>query len=195
MNTALFYDTETTGLPMYKDPSDHPDQPHIVQLAACLVDLDTRKIISSMDVTVYPDGWVIPEEVTAIHGITTDHALEVGVPEGVALAMFMAMWDGRLRIGHNESFDARILRIAQHRYGAPEEVLAKWKEGQAACTCWLARPHTLLPKNKLPKLTEAYQHFVGKPMEGAHTAMGDVRACMAVFFALQEVETPQPLAA
>lgn len=195
MNTALFYDTETTGLPMYKDPSDHPDQPHIVQLAACVVDLDTRKIINSMDVTIFPDGWVIPAEVTAIHGITTDHALEVGVPEGVALAMFMSMWDGRLRIGHNESFDARILRIAQHRHGATDDVLAKWKEGQAECTCWMARPHTQLPKNKLPKLTEAYQHFMGKPMANAHTAMADVQACIDVYFAIRDAAIPVPQAA
>ena len=29
----LMFDTETTGLPLWKDPSDHPDQPHLVQLA------------------------------------------------------------------------------------------------------------------------------------------------------------------
>lgn len=46
MKTALFYDTETTGLPL----SEHPDQPHIVQLAAILVDLDTRREIASMAV-------------------------------------------------------------------------------------------------------------------------------------------------
>jgi DNA polymerase-3 subunit epsilon len=59
MNIAIFYDTETTGLPLFKEPSEHPDQPHIVQLAGCLVDLDTRKTIASMDVIVKPDGWTI----------------------------------------------------------------------------------------------------------------------------------------
>ena len=43
MNIALFYDTETTGLPLYDQPSDDPRQPHIVQVGAILVDLDTRK--------------------------------------------------------------------------------------------------------------------------------------------------------
>lgn len=50
MNLALFYDTETQGLPLFKEPSEHPSQPHIVQLAACLLDLDTRKTIAGMDV-------------------------------------------------------------------------------------------------------------------------------------------------
>ena len=39
MNLALFYDTETTGLPDFKAPSEAQHQPHIVQLAALLVDL------------------------------------------------------------------------------------------------------------------------------------------------------------
>lgn len=43
MNAALFYDNETNGLPLFKEPSNHPGQPHIVQLAAVLVDLDTGK--------------------------------------------------------------------------------------------------------------------------------------------------------
>ena len=52
MNLALAYDTETTGLPLFKEPSEDPRQPHIVQLGALLVDLDTRKTIASMDVIV-----------------------------------------------------------------------------------------------------------------------------------------------
>lgn len=91
MNTALFYDTETTGLPLFKEPSEHPDQPHIVQLAAILVDLDTRREIASMDVIVRPDGWTIPDDVAAIHGITTGHAMQVGVPEKLAVRMFMSL--------------------------------------------------------------------------------------------------------
>lgn len=194
MNTALFFDTETTGLPLFKEPSEHLDQPHIVQLAACLVDLDTRKTIASMDVIIKPEGWTIPDEVAAIHGITTAHALEVGISEGMALDMLMAMWAQRLRIGHNESFDARIIRIAQHRFGKPELELEQWKAGQAECTCWMSRPHTKLEKNKLPKLGEAYQHFIGKPLENAHSAMADVHGCIAVYFAIKDLAA-QPLAA
>jgi DNA polymerase-3 subunit epsilon len=187
MKLALFYDTETTGLPLFKEPSEHPDQPHIVQLAACLVDLDTRNTIASMDVIVQPSGFTISDEVAAIHGITTEHAMDVGIPEKMALDMLMALWNERLRIGHNESFDARIVRIAQSRFGKSESELTLWKAGQAECTCWMARPHTKLEKNKLPKLGEAYQHFIGAPMEHAHSAMADVQGCMAVYFAMQDL--------
>lgn len=72
--TACFFDTETTGLPLFKEPSEHPGQPHIVQLGACLVDLDSREVLSTLDVMIKPDGWLIPDKVDAIHGITTEKA-------------------------------------------------------------------------------------------------------------------------
>lgn len=199
MNLALIYDTETTGLPDFKAPSEAAHQPHIVQLAACLVDLDTRKEISSMDVIIRPNGWTIPDEVAAIHGITTAHAEAVGIEEKTALDMFMALWagPGRTRIAHNEQFDARILRIALKRFfDTPDEVLPisdTWKEGRAECTAKLATPICQIPptekmvkaglnKFKTANLREAYRHFMGCDFENAHSAMADVRACMTVFF-------------
>ena len=85
MKPILFYDTETTGLPDFKAPSEAPHQPHIVQLAALLVDPDSRQTIASMDVIVRPAGWTIPGEVAAVHGITTERAEAVGVQEKLAV--------------------------------------------------------------------------------------------------------------
>lgn len=202
MNLALIYDTETTGLPDFKAPSEAPHQPHIVQLAACLVDLDTRQTISSMDVITYPDGWTIPDDNAAIHGITTEHALEVGIPEKMALEMFMEMWrgPGRIHIAHNEQFDARILRIGLKRFfDQPDHVLPisdTWKEGKSECTARLATPICRIPptpkmvaagfnKFKTPNLGEAYLHFTGKELQNAHSAMADVQGCMEVYFAIK----------
>lgn len=203
MKLALFYDTETTGLPLFKEPSEDPRQPHIVQLAALLVDLDTRQTISSMDVVIRPNGWAIPGEVAAVHGITTEHAEAVGIEEKTALGMFMALWagPGRLRIAHNEQFDARILRIALKRFfDEPDHVVPisdEWKDGQADCTARLATPICKIPptermvragfnKHKTPNLGEAYLHFTGRDLENAHSAMADVMACRDVFFAIQD---------
>lgn len=204
MNLALFYDTETTGLPLFKEPSEHPGQPHIVQLAGCLVDLDTRKEISSMDVIIRPDGWTIPDDIAAIHGITTEHALEVGITEKTALDMFMELWagPGRTRIAHNEQFDARIIRIGLKRFfDEPDHALPvsdEWKEGTSDCTAKLSTPICQIPptdkmvkagfnKFKTANLREAYRHFMGCDFENAHSAMADVRACMAVYFAIKGV--------
>lgn len=203
MNLALVYDTETTGLPLFKEPSEHPDQPHLVQLAASLVDLDTRATLSSIDVIVKPDGWIIPDEVATIHGITTEKAHDLGVPEDVAVDMLLSMWDGRMRIAHNESFDARILRIAIKRHIDPRDTIHAippsdgWKAGRSECTALLTTPICQLPptakmraagfgKFKTPKLAEAYRHFFGRDFEGAHTAGADVAACIAVYFAVQD---------
>lgn len=40
----LFFDTETTGMYQWRQTPDHPDQPHIVQLAALLCHDDGRPI-------------------------------------------------------------------------------------------------------------------------------------------------------
>ena len=184
MNLALFYDTETTGLPDFKAPSEAAHQPHIVQLAALLVDLDTRQTIQSMDVIVRPHGWTIPDEVAAVHGITTEHAADVGIPERLAVEMFMDLWNNRNRVAHNEQFDARILRIALMRHQgnifhspSGKSVPDIWKEGRAECTARMATP--------IWNLGEAYRHFTGNDLQNAHSAMADVLACRDVYFAIK----------
>lgn len=197
---ALVYDTETTGLPDWSQPSESPQQPHIVQLGARLFDLDKRKSIATLDVIVRPNGWTIPAEVSAIHGITTEQAMDVGVPEHAAVGMLMDLWDGsRELLGHNESFDRRIVRIAQHRFPdrfAPA-LLDNWKAAKASCTQILATPILKLPPtermkaakrmhHKSANLSEAFEFFTGKPLEGAHSALVDVDACITVYLAIQD---------
>ncbi len=192
MNIALVYDTETTGMPLFKEPSEHPGQPHIVQLAAVLVDLDSRKELASIDVIVKPDGWTISDEVAAIHGITQERAIDLGIPESMAVEMLLALWAQRKRIAHNEQFDARIVRIACMRH-APA-FADGWKAGTSECTQQISTPILKLPPSEKMKaakrfhhksanLGEAYQFFTGKPLENAHSAMADTRACLEVYFA------------
>lgn len=195
MSYALFYDTETTGLPDFKAPSESAHQPHIVQLAALLVDMDTRETIQSMDVITRPDGWTIPDEVAAVHGITTEYAMQVGIPERLAVEMFMQLWSGRNRVAHNQQFDARILRIALLRH-ASAEAADVWKSGPAECTAVMATPICQIPptakmvkagfsKFKTPNLSEAYRHFTGGELQNAHSAIADVLACRDVYFAIK----------
>lgn len=202
---ALFYDTETTGLPLFNEPSEDPRQPHIVQLGALLVDLDTRKVHASLDLIIHPSSYepnpyVIPEDVAKIHGITTEHAEAVGVPAYAALNAFFSLHRrADVRIGHNEQFDARMVRIACHRHGDlggiphPDE----WKAGDAECTQILATPILKLPPtqkmldagrrhHKSANLREAYAHFVSPEEFSAHSAIADATACMKVYFAIKE---------
>jgi len=199
MSYALFFDTETTGLPIEGLPDSDDRQPHLVQVAACLVDLNTRTTISSMDVMVRPADWVIPDEVAAIHGITTHRATVCGVAESMAVELLLALGNGVLRVAHNLAFDDRMVRIALARYFWDDGF--EWDrhpEAAGFCTMQAAAPVLRLPASarmvqagrghqyKQPRLAEAYQHFTGQPMVNAHNAMADVQACMAVFFALED---------
>lgn len=190
----LFYDTETTGMPDWKSPSGGENQPHLVQIAACLADPDSRKVIQSIDLIIQPDGWEISAECTEVHGITTEYALQHGVPEKAALEAFLALWGGRTRVAHGRTFDQRIIRIATKRY-CSEDVIDRWadKEGHD-CTMFMAKPVMKMPpKNrygyKSPKLREAYEYFTGKNLEDAHTASADMNACMEIYWALQDLES------
>ena len=116
----------------------------------------------------------------------------------MAVGLFMELWDvSDLRIGHNEKFDARILRIALMRHGTrPQEEADAWKAGAAECTQALSTPILKLPPtpkmiaagrrhHKSANLGEAYRYFTGKTLEGAHSAMVDVQACLAVYRAIK----------
>lgn len=193
MSLILCYDTETTGLPLYDQPSDDPRQPHVAQLAAVLFEEKTRQVVASIDLVIRPDGWVIPDEVAAIHGITTERACLVGVRETSALTLFDELWQvASKRLAYNESFDARIMRIAYKRYRTPLEA-DMWKDGNGICAARLATPiMNMAPTEamravgrnhaKMPKLSEAFHFFMGKQLENAHSAIVDVQAAMQVYF-------------
>lgn len=195
MKPVIFYDTETTGLPLFSEPSGDPRQPHMVQLAAIMVDLDTLNTLQTLDVIIKPTEWQITEEMTAIHGVSHEHAMDVGISEATATSMLLDMVGTRLRIGHNESFDARILRIATKRY-FNDELADVWKAGLAECTAGLTTKICNLPPTpkmvaanrhhpKTPNMQEAYKHFFGKEFDNAHSAISDVLACRDVYFAVK----------
>ena len=210
---ALCYDTETQGLPLFNEPSEDPRQPHIVEIAALLFD-DAGQKIDSFHTIVRPDGWTIPDEVAAIHGITTERAMDEGIPEHQALAGFLAMHArADIRVAHNESFDARILRIAIKRFGYGASGLEQltqdhrdliadqFKARPAYCTCTAAKPIMKLPPTekmmasprfrnsfKQPNLQEAHKYFMGMAFDGAHGALADAHACARVYFAMNPVE-------
>lgn len=195
----LFFDTETTGLPDFKARSNDPSQPHLVQLAMLLCD-DAGAEIEAHNVIIKPDGWVIPDEVARIHGITTAIALEKGIPETDAVAMFvLAQAKAGLRVAHNESFDRRIMRIAMTRAGIDRPDIEAIEARASYCTCTKATPIVNLPptarmlaagftKAKQAKLSECIIHFFNEELDGAHDALVDVRACARVFFHLRSLQ-------
>ncbi|MES2320166.1 MAG: 3'-5' exonuclease [Pseudomonadota bacterium] len=209
MKTILFYDFETNGLPLFKEPSEHPGQPYFTQLAAELCIEETGQRLAGFDMLIRPEGWTIPEDLQALTGITMEKADSFGVPANVALDSLLELWSNAdLRAGHNESFDARIARIAIMRsaYWSGEAMETSmgevsfadyWKAAPAFCTKTsstkiinLPPSEKMLLKNmkgpKSPNLGEAYYHFTGKVLDGAHDAQVDIMACKAVYFGIKK---------
>lgn len=194
---SLYFDTETSGLPQHRLPDDHPSQPHLVELAALLVE-DGREV-SALHVVVRPDGWTIPDQAAAVHGITTERARELGVPLVLALAGFyhLASRADEL-VAHNLAFDDRILRYAVKRSGrTPQLALPSAR----VCTMELAKPVVNLPPTpkmlvagidgpKAPQLGEAYRFLFGEELVGAHGALADARACARVHAELRRRASP-----
>lgn len=191
----LFLDTETTGEPLWKEPSEDPRQPHIVQLAAALIDTSRPDgVIASINLLVRPDDWEIPAEATAVHGITTEYASAYGIAESEALLAYYALWCRcDQRVIYNKTFDDRIVRIAMKRNVYSDTISDAYKAAPAHCAMQACRPFVKIPNFgkagfKVPTLGEAHQHFFDAPHEGAHSAWGDMRALMAVHFATAQRE-------
>ena len=154
-NTGVFFDLETDGIPNWKIPSDDPAQPHITQIGAIVVDLNTRETINSIELLVKPDGWTIPQECVDLNGITTEYAMEYGMPEEMVISLFLAFWSGYKRFAYNTTFDNRIIRIATKRY-FDEAVQDMWKNGPYECQMIASRKHL---GGKNPKLHVALKEI------------------------------------
>jgi DNA polymerase-3 subunit epsilon len=197
----LIFDTETNGLPDFRAPSDAPHQPHICQFAALLLDDDWTER-ACVNLIVRPDGWTIPDDVAAIHGITTEIAERCGVPEDLVVRTYISMLgadNDRLVIAHNIKFDARIMRIAMLRHSWKREEV-EVIEGMTKTFCTMENSKSLVkaplsPKQvaagftgfKAPRLEKAHQFFFNEPLPGAHDALVDARACARLYRHLHEI--------
>lgn len=185
MSLVLVIDSETTGIPASGEVVTSPSYPHIVELAGLLIEPDGREV-SSFDLIVRPDGWEIPAEAAAVHGITQELALTRGVPLTLAVATYLNLRAVADEIaGHNVAFDLGIIAAAIHRLGRTPTNAGPTI---VTCTAELGEPACRLPatarmveyghggKFKKPNLTELYGFLFGEPFAGAHTALADCRA-------------------
>jgi DNA polymerase-3 subunit epsilon len=192
----LFFDTETTGFFDDRLPVDHEAQPYIVQIAAQLCEGGGSPVAGFSFIVRYPEV-EIPERAAAVHGITTEKAIQFGVSAEFALGAFTHLYQrANLVCAHNIKFDKGILEVAIARHYGKAMPLRK----PLFCTMEAASPVVNLPptermraagfdKPKPPKLEECVQHFFNEKLEGAHDAMVDVIACRRVYLHLKAIET------
>lgn len=185
MNTnILFFDTETTGF-VKKGLLKQEGQARCVQLAGLLVDKDGKELDRVYEI-IKPEGFVIPDMVAKIHGVTQEHALTVGKDRLEVLKKFQIMVENScLVVAHNFDFDRQIMEIEE----AYSDGKFDWT-GRPASYCTMKATTNIckIPSArggyKWPKLMEAYKHFFGREFDKAHDAFADMLAMRDVFMEL-----------
>ena len=186
MTLSLVFDCETTGVPARNEVVTSPSYPHLVELAALLIDDATEREVGSFAFIIRPDGWDITEENAAVHGVTQAGALAQGVPLALVIAAYVnlrAVADEL--VGHNVSFDLGIVAAAIHRLG---RVPSHPGPSRVTCTADLGAPLCALPPTekmiaagygpfKRPSLGELYRFLFDEELVNGHTALADARAC------------------
>uniref|UniRef100_A0A7S0C6G0 Exonuclease domain-containing protein n=1 Tax=Proboscia inermis TaxID=420281 RepID=A0A7S0C6G0_9STRA len=190
---ALIFDTETTGLVKREKHFSDTTQPYLLQLGLILVDTGDWSIKSRSNFLVKLDhGVKIDKKAEATHGITFACCNKFGLePELAGRIFYQACCNAHVLVSHNMSFDRTVMAASLFRSGflTKQDFQA---DLQLVCTMNEAKKVLKLPGKfasdyKLPSLTEAYAYFSGgKEIVGAHDALVDSEACLAVFRGLVE---------
>jgi DNA polymerase III epsilon subunit-like protein len=184
----LFFDCESTGLPLRRglSPWDVEGWPRLVQLAWGIYDL-RGNLLDIRSHIIRPDGFVIPAEATAIHGITHSRAVE----EGEDLARVLEEFGEAIEspsitlVAHNIDFDCGVVGAEFIRLKKTPRLL----EVPAVCTMKTTPEVCRLPRPsgwgfKWPTLGELHLHLFGSSFEASHDAASDLQACARCFFQL-----------
>jgi len=182
----LFFDTETTGLPVnWNAPiSDLDNWPRLVQIAWLQYDYKGNKV-SERNYIIKPEGFIIPEEASQIHGISTERALKEGVLLKEVLEEFSSTIDkATCLVAHNMNFDEKIVGAEFLR----ERIRNSLSETERICTMKASTDYCKLPGNygyKWPKLSELHIKLFKNDFEEAHDAAVDIAACAKCFWELK----------
>jgi DNA polymerase III epsilon subunit-like protein len=172
----LFFDTETTGLPVNWDApvDDLNNWPRLVQLAWQVYD-QHHNLIEEKDFIIKPNGFSIPSDATNIHKISNEKANELGDDLCKVLALFYkSVEQAKLLVAHNYNYDYSIMGSEFLRNGFGNILRNK----EHICTMKSTVELCKIPGYngfKWPKIEELYS-FLFKPtfMEGlAHNALYD----------------------
>lgn len=190
----LIFDTETTGLPdNYSAPrSDTDNWPRCVQLAWQVHDLKGN-LLSSGDFIIRPDGFTIPFNSEKIHGISTERALEEGVPLSEVMDVFgRDVEKSTFVIGHNLDFDLNIMGAEYYRLGRENPLDQK----TAIDTKDESTEYCAIPggrgRYKWPTLAELHDKLFQVGFEEAHNAAADVEATARAFLELVRLGVIRP---
>ena len=181
----LFFDTETTGLPKkFNAPiSDLDNWPRMVQIAWLLSD-DLGNVMSQEEYIIQPNGFIIPPESSAIHGIDNIKAQANGKSLRDVLDVFnyTLNTENTSLVAHNIMFDKNIVAAEFLRMNMASIFLNL----DSICTMKSSVGFCALPNKKFPKLSDLYFKLFDEYFDNAHNALADVIACYKSFFELKK---------
>ena len=173
----------------WKAPDDTSVQPHLIQLGMILVESGNWKVMARHSLRVrLPQGVVMDPGARAAHGIGEEECNEFGLAPSMACQLFRATaLQADLVVAHNLRFDQIVMRAACAR----ADVELDWADAVPGyCTMEGATSVLELPGKKgykWPTLAEAYAHFSGEELKGAHDAAVDAEACLLIYRSLQSL--------
>jgi len=187
----LIFDTETTGLPIGRNPSIYDTQkwPHILQLSYIVYDSETNDIITVEDdyIRIHDDVVIEPGS-QKIHNISKELLIERGIPIQDALYKFNTFTtQSDLLVGHNVSFDKRMVIVE----GIRNKI--KMNVDDTYCTmrnsvelCKIEREWPDGNKYfKYPTLSELYEELFKITPKNTHNALIDILICMRCFVKIE----------
>lgn len=190
---VLIFDTETTGLPDFKNPIIHTPRwytvyPDIVQISWILYDDETNKLHDMKDFIVNI-GRDIPEESSKIHGITTERMMKEGVPFQDILGYINdALHNCEYVVCHNLDFDKKTLIANMKKMGCINifDVLrvkefCTMKNSIDICKIKKYNYRTGMLENKWPRLNELHRYYFGSIPKNLHNSMNDVLVTLRCF--------------
>jgi DNA polymerase III epsilon subunit-like protein len=183
----LFFDTETTGLPRsWNAPAEDVENwPRLVQLAWIMYD-EKGKQTGEGNTIIRPDGFIIPEDASRVHGITTKRAMEDGIPVRRVLEIFRdKIGESAFLVAHNIDFDEKIVGAEFVR----AKILHDFQKKKKICTMKSSVDFCAIPSSrgyKWPQLSELYMKLFGESFKGAHDASADIAATAKCFWELKK---------
>ena len=185
----LFFDTETTGLPInWKAPVQNVNNwPRMVQIAWLLYDAN-RNRIDEKDFVIKPEGFSIPDDATRVHWISTEYAMDKGKDLDFVLKLFAEQIEtAGMLVAHNMNFDEKIVGAEFFRKNIPNKLL----QTNRICTMKESTDYCQIPGHygyKWPKLSELHIELFGEDFEEAHNATVDINATAKCFWKMKELE-------
>jgi len=180
----LFFDTETTGLPLNYNASheDLENWPRVVQLAWAVAN-EAGEIVEQKSFIIKPNGFSIPAASSAVHGIDDAKANALGIPLAEALLAFnqSLSQNNPTLVAHNILFDINVLGAEFLRADISTNFMALAR----LCTMKSSIEFCGLANRKFPRLEELHRRLFNTDFEGAHDALADVLACYRCFFEMK----------